>query len=80
MQIVNGCQTTTTLGEHLEILRNEPAVHVLVRIIESDDEALQRDITLYNNRQNAVRDRDLLSNDYQQDRLHEEFKALRPDP
>lgn len=78
MQIVNGCQTTTTLGANLDGLSSGPQAFVLVRIVESDDEALQRDITLYNNRQNAVRDRDLLSNDYQQDRLHDEFRSLDP--
>jgi hypothetical protein len=79
LQIVNGCQTTTTLGHHLdELEEGDSPVHVLCRIIESDNEELQRNITLYNNRQNAVRDRDLLSNDKHQDRLQIEFGELDP--
>jgi len=74
LQIVNGCQTTTTLGANLgQLQRDDSRAHVLVRIIESQDDDLQRDITLYNNRQTAVRDRDLLSNDRTQDRLQLEF-------
>lgn len=79
LQIVNGCQTTTTLGEAIEHLddRDAPA-YVLVRIFEAADETLQTDISLYNNRQNAVKDRDLLSNDDPQARLQVEFDALEP--
>lgn len=77
MQIVNGCQTTTTLGELVDELAQSD-VQVLARIIETTDEEFQRNITLYNNRQNAVRDRDLLSNDVLQDRLQSEFDQLDP--
>jgi AIPR protein len=79
LQIVNGCQTTTTLGETIEQL-DDPAspAFVLVRIFEAADEQLQSDISLYNNRQNAVKDRDLLSNDDPQARLEVEFQELDP--
>jgi hypothetical protein len=77
LQIVNGCQTTTTLGANLDQLE-DPAPMVLVRIIASKDEDLQRAITVYNNRQNAVRDRDLLSNDPVQERLQKAFEELSP--
>ncbi len=77
LQIVNGCQTTTTLGANLDQLE-DPAPMVLVRIIASKDEDLQRAITVYNNRQNAVRDRDLLSNDPIQEKLQKTFAELDP--
>ncbi len=77
LQIVNGCQTTTTLGANIDCL-SDPAPTVLVRIIASKDDELQRDITLYNNRQNAVKDRDLLSNDPIQEALQAAFETLDP--
>lgn len=79
LQIVNGCQTTTTLGANVDELRDAKyAAVVLVRIIASADEGLQRDITLYNNKQNAVSDRDLQSNDPVQGRLQAAFAELDP--
>jgi hypothetical protein len=77
LQIVNGCQTTTTLGANIDKVKDAKSpAYVLVRIIESENDRLQRDITLFNNRQNAVRDRDLLSNDRTQDRLQLEFDEM----
>jgi hypothetical protein len=79
MQIVNGAQTTATLGEHLAELQDDSSpAYVLVRVVESADEDLQYRITLYNNQQTAVKDRDLQSNDPNQDRLQVEFDALDP--
>ncbi len=79
LQIVNGCQTTTTLSANAANLSDpSSAAVVLVRIIASDSDDLQRDITIYNNRQNAVKDRDLLSNDLCQGRLQREFEMLHP--
>jgi hypothetical protein len=78
MQIVNGAQTTMSLQNALEQLRLEPTASVLARIIAAPDDELQQSITYYNNRQNAVKDRDLQSNDPNQDRLHAEF--LQQDP
>jgi hypothetical protein len=79
LQIVNGCQTTTTLGETSEFLEDpDTPAYVLVRFFEATDEELQTAISLYNNRQNAVKDRDLLSNDDPQARLQTEFAALSP--
>jgi hypothetical protein len=77
LQIVNGCQTTTTLGANIDHL-DDSMPTVLVRIIASKDDELQRDITLYNNRQNAVKDRDLLSNNPIQEGLQQAFEALDP--
>jgi hypothetical protein len=78
MQIVNGAQTTASLHNALELLRRGPAASVLARIITAPDDELQEKITFFNNRQNAVKHRDLQSNDPNQDRLHDEF--LRRDP
>jgi hypothetical protein len=78
MQIVNGAQTTATLNAALEQLRSAPETSLLARIIAEPDDELQQNITYYNNRQNAVKDRDLQSNDTTQDRLHNEF--IRRDP
>lgn len=78
MQIVNGAQTTTTLSNSLEQLRSDPKTLLLARIIAEPEEELRQNITFYNNRQNAVKDRDLQSNDPNQDRLHNEF--LQRDP
>jgi hypothetical protein len=79
LQIVNGCQTTTTLGEMADELADEDsAAYVLVRIIEANDPELRGDISLYNNRQSSVKDRDLLSNDAIQERLEYEFRQMDP--
>jgi hypothetical protein len=78
MQIVNGAQTTSSLGNALDLLRDDTSTRLLVRVIAAPDEDLQESITFYNNRQNAIRDRDLQSNDNQQGRLHEEFLLRNP--
>lgn len=77
LQIVNGCQTTTTLGANIDRLEDpESPAYVLVRIVAAPDLELQGDISLYNNRQNQVKDRDLQSNDNVQQRLQVEFAQL----
>ena len=80
LQIVNGCQTTTTLGELADQLAadDDSPAYVLVRFIESADMELQGEISRFNNRQSAVKDRDLLSNDDIQARLEAEFAELDP--
>lgn len=78
MQIVNGAQTTTTLSNCLEQLRNDPKAMLLARIIAEPEEDLRQNITYFNNRQNAVKDRDLRSNDPNQDRLHTQFLERQP--
>ncbi len=78
MQIVNGAQTTASLHNALELLRGASTASVLARIITAPDDELQEKITFYNNRQNAVKHRDLQSNDLTQNRLHDEFRQLSP--
>ena len=80
LQIVNGCQTTTTLGEVAEELKadDDSPAYVLIRFIESDDLELQGEISRFNNRQSAVKDRDLMSNDDPQAGLERDFADLDP--
>ena len=64
MQVVNGAQTTTTLHHAMEELKRSPGANLMARIIaEPDDDEFRQSITHYNNRQNAVKSRDLMSND-----------------
>ena len=62
-QIVNGGQTSNTLYQALYDDKLQPSVNVLVRIIESDEPGIVDRIAKATNRQNAVYDRDLRSND-----------------
>jgi len=78
-QIVNGCQTTATLARTIDALRAaDPPVRILARIVASKDNKLRENIPLYNNRQNAVKDRDLQSNDRIQTNLQGAFDNLQP--
>jgi hypothetical protein len=63
MQIVNGCQTATTLA--LAERRGElaPDVRVLLRICEATDSELVGKIVLTTNNQNKISSRDLRAND-----------------
>lgn len=78
LQIVNGCQTTTTLGQSIDELADDVRADLLVRFIATRDESLQRKITRYTNKQNAVRDRDLMANEDIQELLQKQFNALQP--
>src|SRR5271157_2759124 len=81
MQVVNGCQTITTFGEKLDEGKTLDDVSVLVRLVaisgaESDQEQkLLGNISKYTNTQNAVKARDLHSNDPVQDKLFDSFQV-----
>ncbi len=62
-QIINGAQTTYALHEAYQngVLRDE--VQLLIKAIESNDRKFIEDVTLYTNSQNAIKLRDLCSND-----------------
>jgi AIPR protein len=78
-QIVNGCQTTATLARVIEVLQQVgKPVPILARIIASENEELRDKIPLFNNRQNAVKNRDLQSNDRIQTQLQAKFANLSP--
>lgn len=63
MQIVNGCQTATTLAlaQNAETLARD--VRVVVRVYETKDTSLVDKIVLTTNNQNRISNRDLRSND-----------------
>ncbi|MDR0462080.1 MAG: AIPR family protein [Christensenellaceae bacterium] len=73
MSIINGAQTTGTIGS----LLTAPDVNLKVslRVIKCSDEKTVEDIIRYNNRQNATVDSDFRSNEVQQDRLRKAFEA-----
>ncbi len=62
-QIINGAQTTHALSEAFEEGLLEDDVDVLIKAIESGDKNFIENVTLYTNSQNAIKLRDLCSND-----------------
>jgi len=62
-QIINGAQTTYALYEAYKEGKLKDNVEVLIRVIETDNKEFIENVTLYTNSQNAIRLRDLCSND-----------------
>jgi hypothetical protein len=62
-QIINGAQTTYALHEAYRNGNLKDNVEVLIKAIETDDKNFVESVTLYTNSQNAIRLRDLCSND-----------------
>ncbi|NCN27292.1 AIPR family protein [bacterium] len=75
MQIVNGCQTASTLALMHKESKLQGDTKVLLRIYQTSDNALVESIVKATNNQNKITDRDLRSNDSQQIELE---KAFRP--
>ena len=77
--IVNGAQTTSSLGyflqesqknqqkDHIESLKK---VFVLTRILKVKDEDMRREIAIYNNTQNPITNRDMVANRMEQKLLY----------
>lgn len=63
LQIVNGCQTATTLAHAQAEGDLAPDVRVITRVYETEDPDLVSKIVLTTNNQNQIRSRDLRSND-----------------
>lgn len=63
MQIVNGCQTATSLANALKDGRLQPDTKVLLRIYETNDLELVDKIVLTTNNQNKITGRNLRAND-----------------
>ncbi|QVL34594.1 AIPR family protein [Telmatocola sphagniphila] len=63
LQIVNGCQTATTIAIALKDGKLAPDVRVLTRIYQTQDPALVNKIVLTTNNQNQISSRDLRAND-----------------
>jgi len=62
-QIINGAQTTYALYEAYNNGTLKDNVEVMIRVIANSDRDFIENVTLYTNSQNAVRLRDLCSND-----------------
>lgn len=62
-QIINGAQTTYALNEAYTNGELNENVELLVKAIQTDDQDFIEKVTLYTNSQNAIKLRDLCSND-----------------
>lgn len=76
ISIINGAQTSGTLGSVDAGKVDLSKVAVLCRVIECTDQNTIEDIVRYNNTQNAITTWDRFSNDADQRRLSEEFSEL----
>jgi hypothetical protein len=76
ISIINGAQTTGSIGS-VDLKRNDlKDVKVLCRVIQCTDQQTINDIVKYNNTQNKIMTWDQYSNDPQQNRITEEFREL----
>jgi len=73
LQIVNGCQTASTLGTALTAGVLKKDVNVIVRVYETNDNDLVGKIVLTTNNQNHITSRNLRANDAIQVNLGEAF-------
>ena len=62
-QIINGAQTTYALFDAYSSGKLDDNVELLVKVIETHEKEFIENVTLYTNSQNAIRLRDLSSND-----------------
>lgn len=76
VSIINGAQTTGSIGSVDLTKRKLDDVRVLCRVIESSDAETIQEIVRFNNTQNAITGWDQYSNDPDQKRLVQEFKDL----
>ena len=74
LQIVNGCQTATTLALAQQSKALAPDVRVLTRIYETTNPNLVSRIVLTTNNQNQISSRDLRANDPMQLDMEQGFK------
>jgi hypothetical protein len=75
--IVNGCQTTVSIGEASDTAAQR--VNVLARIVAADESALIENIIRYTNSQTPISLWDISARDKLQQRLRRELEQL-PDP
>jgi hypothetical protein len=76
ISIINGAQTTGSIGSIDPRRHDLKDVMVLCRVIECSDAETIDEIVRYNNTQNEITTWDQYSNDPEQSRLDEEFAAL----
>lgn len=72
--VVNGAQSISTFKKSSANLTDD--LRVLVKVVELNNATLARKITVNSNNQNAIKPRDLKSNNEVQIRLKEEMKAV----
>lgn len=72
--VVNGAQSITTFKKAEKSLSDD--LRVIAKIIELDNPALAKDITINSNNQNAIKPRDLKSTNEIQIRLRKEFEDV----
>ncbi|MBL7946788.1 MAG: AIPR family protein [Flavobacteriales bacterium] len=76
ISIINGAQTTGSIGS-VDIAKNKlKGVKVLCRVIQCTDPDTISEIVKYNNTQNAITSWDQYSNEPEQVRIEQEFKAI----
>ncbi len=74
--ILNGAQTTGSIGS-VDLAKNDlKEVRVLCRVIQCNDAETISDIVKYNNTQNEIMTWDQYSNDPEQNRIEAEFREL----
>lgn len=85
--IINGAQTTSAFGNYLKIAdrdneksearqkkENLKNAYVTARVVETkENKGLRKNITIYNNTQNPISSRDMVSNNEEQIQLHKRF-------
>lgn len=74
LSIVNGAQTTGSIGSVTESISDD--LLVMVRFIEASKVGTVDGVVRFNNSQNKVESSDFRSNDYIQDRLRKEFEQI----
>lgn len=74
--VINGAQTTGSIGSVDATRVNLEEIRVLCRIIQCSDQETIAKIVRFNNTQNAITTWDQFSNDEEQKRLDEEFKEI----
>lgn len=76
ISIINGAQTTGSIGS-VDLSRHElKDLRVLCRVIQSSDSTTISDIVKYNNTQNEITTWDQYSNDPEQNRIAQEFTDI----
>ncbi|MBF0476256.1 MAG: AIPR family protein, partial [Deltaproteobacteria bacterium] len=76
ISIINGAQTTGSIGS-VDVNRHDlKEMKVLCRIIQCNDQNTISDIVKYNNTQNEITTWDRYSNDVEQNRIQKEFDEL----
>lgn len=74
--VINGAQTTGSIGSVDSTKTSISEVKLLCRVIECSDQETIDKIVRYNNTQNAITTWDQFSNDEDQKRIHDEFLEL----